>query len=73
MKRILFACVLTMGCSAPSVRDPYHPTRPAEIPAITCSGDSVEWDWKKQRAWDEGRLFVEKREDCVIAIILKAE
>ncbi len=41
-------------------------TRPSDIPAVTCSGDSIEWTWSDQAAYDEGRYFVFRDESgCV--------
>lgn len=72
MKRAAFILLILAGCTAPAERDPYHPARPAEIPSHTCSGAQIEWNWKKQRAWEEGRLFLETSESgCVIAVIIK--
>jgi hypothetical protein len=74
MKRAALIFLVLVGCTAPESRDPYHPTRPAEIPSHTCSGAELEWNWKKQRAWDEDRLTVERSESgCVIAIVIKKE
>ncbi len=74
MKKAVIILFILVGCTAPNERDPYHPTKPAEIPSHTCSGVEIEWNWKKQRAWEEGRLFVEKSESgCVIAIVIKKE
>jgi hypothetical protein len=74
MKRAALILLIFASCTAPVERDPYHPVRPAEIPSHTCSGAQIEWNWKKQRAWEEDCLFLETSESgCVIAIIIKNE
>ena len=48
--------------------------RPEGIPVVNCSGDTIKWTWKKQHAWNDGRLFFhrdEEREDCVEFVIIK--
>jgi len=46
--------------------------RPKGIPETTCDGTPIEWTWKKQRAYEDGRLFfARKPSGCVIAVIIK--
>jgi hypothetical protein len=73
-KAIIIITLAIAGCASPDREiDPYHPTRPAEIPAATCDGTPIEWDWEKQRSYNEGKLFVERDSatGCVILIIRK--
>ena len=52
MKKLIIICaVITNSCGPPEREiDPYHPARPAEIPATTCDGTPIEWDWEKQQS-----------------------
>ena len=59
MKRISLILFILVGCTTANERDLYHPTKPTNIPSHTCSGMPIEWNWKKQKAYDEGQLFVE--------------
>jgi hypothetical protein len=72
-KSIIILGILLVGCAPPSREiDPYHPTRPADIPETMCDGTPIEWDWEKQRSYNEGKLFVEKDSaGCVLLIIRK--
>jgi hypothetical protein len=72
MKKTLILLAL-IGCTRKEV-DPYHPTRPAEIPSTTCDGTPIEWNWEKQRAYADGKLFLAKDSTgCVIALIKKVK
>jgi len=73
MKKILLIVgFFVASCNdRPSV-DPYHPTRPSDIPATTCDGTPIEWNWEKQRSYNKGELFLAKDSTgCVIAVIRK--
>jgi hypothetical protein len=73
-KSIIILAAVLLGCGEHKEIDPYHPTRPAEIPATTCDGTPIEWDWEKQRSYNEGKLFVERDSTgCVILIIRKVK
>jgi hypothetical protein len=71
---ILSLVLLITACTTESKPDidPYHPKRPKDIPFTTCSGDTIEWNWKKQRAYNEKRLFLERDSNgCILMIIIK--
>jgi hypothetical protein len=74
MKRLLlFVGLIIASCNdgRPEI-DPYHPTRPADIPATTCDGTPIEWNWENQRSYNKGMLFLAKDSTgCVIAVIRK--
>lgn len=71
---LVFLTLFLNSCSnenKPTI-DPYHPERPKDIPYTTCSGDTIEWNWKKQRAYNEKKLFlVRDSTGCVIAVVIK--
>jgi hypothetical protein len=74
MKKIITSVALLIAsCASPEREiDPYHPTRPTDIPATTCDGTPIEWNWEKQRSYNEGKLFVERDSTgCVLLIIRK--
>ena len=75
MKRIIAYCVVVVAltaCTGQSSVDPYHPTRPKDIPETTCDGTPIEWNWEKQRAYNEGKkILVKSDEGCVIGIVRK--
>jgi uncharacterized protein YceK len=70
---IIIVSLLVAGCDSPGREiDPYHPTRPKDIPVTMCDGTPIEWNWEKQRSYNEGKLFVEKDSNgCVLLIIRK--
>lgn len=71
---ILPLVLLITSCATESKPDidPYHPKRPKDIPITNCGGDTIEWNWKKQRAYNEKRLFIERDSNgCVMMIIIK--
>ena len=35
-----------------------HPVRPKDIPETTRDGTPIEWNWKKQRAYENHKLWV---------------
>jgi hypothetical protein len=71
---IIYLNILLTSCATkdkPDI-DPYHPQRPKDIPYTTCSGDTIEWNWKKQIAYNEKRLILERDSNgCVIMVIIK--
>ena len=77
--KLSFLLILGLGicsCSTESKTeiDPYQPKRPADVPFTTCSGDTIDWDWKKQRAYNEKRLFIEKDSTgCVLMVIIRTK
>lgn len=72
MKKIILFVALLAACGPTVEKDPHHPKRPAAIPETTCDGTPIEWNWEKQRAYDRGRLFVERDSSgCVLVIIRK--
>lgn len=78
MRRIIAAmAILTaMACGQEprEVVDPYHPKRPAGVPTHMKHGEPIEWDWKRQRAYSEGRIFFHRDSTGgVIAVIIKTK
>lgn len=75
MKRIILYCVMAVAltaCTGKSSVDPYHPVRPSDIPETTCDGTPIEWNWEKQRAYNEGKItLLRSNEGCVIAVVRK--
>jgi len=77
MKRlmILLTVVFIFGCEPGSEHPegwPHKATRPADIPSHNCSGRETYWDWKHQKAYNEGRLTVHYNDKgCMIAISIK--
>jgi hypothetical protein len=70
--QILILTILMLGCNQPEAFDPRHPKRPADVPKATCDGTPIDWTWKKQRAFEEGRIFFERDSSgCVLAVIIK--
>ena len=71
---ILCFCIFSCTTQKNSEIDPYNPKRPADIPYTTCSGDTIDWDWKKQRAYNEKRLVIEKDSTgCVLMVIIRTK
>jgi len=62
MKKITLIIVLTLSaCTQQPDNTPdyvNHPARPMDIPKTTRDGTPIEWNWKKQVAYNEGRLWV---------------
>ena len=74
MKKLLFTSlvVLAVSCVEHEEIDPYHPKRPADVPLKLKHGEPIEWDWHRQRAYNEGRIFFHKDSTGgVIAVIIK--
>jgi hypothetical protein len=74
MKKLIpILALLAAACSQPEKEiDPYHPTRPADVPDTTCDGTHIEWTWEKQRAYNEGKLsFSRDSSGCVVMVIRK--
>ena len=72
---IIVGFFLLTSCNQPTqTRDVHHPARPSDIPATTCSGMEVEWNWEKQRAYNDGRLWLHKDSSgCLLAIVWKKD
>ncbi len=52
--------------------DVHHTVRPKDIPLTNCSGDTIEWNWNKQRAYQEKRLFIERDSNgCILMLVIK--
>jgi hypothetical protein len=74
MKKLAVIAMALISCSQPTERDPYRPVRPIGVPETTCDGTPIEWNWKKMRAYEEGRLTLVKSDSgCVIAVVLKCD
>ena len=74
MKKILVLFLIGLvSCKQRADFDPRFPARPGTVPLTTCDGTPIEWTWEDQRALNEGRLFLEKKGDCVIAIVIKKD
>lgn len=70
---IVFSFFISCNQSS-ETRDVHHPTRPSDIPATTCSGMQIDWNWDKQRAYKDGRLWVHRDSTgCVLAIVWKKD
>jgi hypothetical protein len=51
---------------------PHVPTIPNDIPSHHCNGKETYWDWKHQRAYNEGRLSVHYDEKgCLSYMVIK--
>lgn len=72
---VLIGFSFLISCNQPSETiDVHHPNRPSDIPATTCSGMQIKWDWEKQRAYNDGRLSVHRDSTgCVLAIVWKKD
>lgn len=71
---IMFLSICWAGykTSNNEIIDPYHPKRPSDIPEATCHGTPINWDWEKQRAYNQKKLFLHKDSTgCVLAVIIK--
>jgi hypothetical protein len=74
MKKLAIIALLLTGCIEHEEIDPYHPKRPAGVPTQTKNGTPIAWNWEKQRAYNDGRLFFHKDSTGgIIAVILKME
>lgn len=75
MKRLILYCTIAVAvtaCTGHPTVDPYHPTRPSDIPETTCDGTPIEWTWEKQRAYNEGKItLIKSDEGCVIGVVRK--
>jgi hypothetical protein len=72
--QILILTSIMLGCNQREAFDPGHPIRPADVPKTTCDGTPIEWTWKKQRAWNQGKLFFERDSSgCVLAVIIQTK
>jgi hypothetical protein len=81
MKKILLITLIFLGLSCENKQPPLsqndsnytEPVRPIEVPLVNCSGDTIEWNWRLQVAYNEGRVFFERDTvtNCVHAVILK--
>ena len=70
MKKMIILALLLAGCTSAERPEREVLRRPAEIPLTTCDGTPIEWTWKKQRAWKEGRFSLVYKGDCVIATVI---
>lgn len=76
MKRRIFVCcsviIFVYGCNGQRQKAPTLPDRPADIPATTCDGTPIEWNWEKQAAYNKGKLTLLKDSTgCVIGLVRK--
>ena len=67
---IMVSVLFYFGNSRPYV-NPFIVNRPAVIPLTNCSGDTIEWNLAKQRAYDTGRLFVVRDSAGCISYIIR--
>ena len=50
-----------------------RPDRPKDVPVTDCNGDTIEWTWTFQRAYNEKKLFFhyDSTKGCVYLVVRK--